>query len=45
MLELLMELCSKDGVSGNECDIRNAIIKKIDGHCEYHVDGMGNIIA
>lgn len=45
MLKIIEALCKRDGVSGDEADIRNAIIKLIDGHCEYNVDNMGNIIA
>ncbi len=45
MLKIIEALCKRDGVSGDEADIRNAIIKLIDGHCEYSVDNMGNIIA
>ena len=45
MLELIKNLCSIDGVSGNEDAVREYIIKLIDGHCEYSVDNLGNIIA
>ncbi len=45
MLELIKNLCSLDGVSGNEDAVRERIIELIDGHCEYTVDNLGNIIA
>ena len=45
MLELIKNLCSIDGVSGNEDAVREYILKRIDGHCEYKVDNLGNIIA
>ena len=45
MLEYLKELCLLDGTSGREEKIREYIISKIDGKCEYKVDPMGNILA
>ena len=45
MLEYLKELCLLDGTSGREEKIRDYIISKIDGKCEYKVDPMGNILA
>lgn len=45
MLELLKELTSLDGVSGNEDAVSGFIISKIDGFCEWHKDALGNIIA
>lgn len=45
MLETLKELCSVDGTSGREEDVRNYIINRIEGKCEYKVDPMGNILA
>ena len=45
MLDLLKELCLIDGTSGREDDVRNFIISKIEGKCEYRVDPMGNILA
>ena len=45
MLNLIKDLCSIDGVSGNEDAVREYILKRIDGHCEYKVDNLGNIIA
>ena len=45
MTELLKKLCEADGVSGNEKAVRDVIIEEIDGHCEWHIDPLGNIIA
>lgn len=45
MIELLKELCALDGTSGDEGNVRDFIIQKIDGHCDWHVDALGNIIA
>ncbi len=45
MLETLKTLCSLDGTSGREENVRDYIISRIDGKCEYNVDPMGNIIA
>lgn len=45
MLELLKELCTLSGPSGSEGSVREFIISKIEGFCEYHTDNLGNIIA
>lgn len=45
MLELLKELCSIDGTSGDEGSVREFIISKIDGFCDFKTDNLGNIIA
>ncbi|MDD6479181.1 MAG: M42 family peptidase [Oscillospiraceae bacterium] len=45
MTELLKKLCLLDGVSGNEENVSSAIISEIDGHCDWHLDNLGNIIA
>ncbi len=45
MLEYLKELCLLDGTSGREEKIREYILSKIEGKCEYTVDPMGNILA
>lgn len=45
MLEILKELCSLDGSSGNEHTVKDCIIKKIDGFCDWKIDALGNIIA
>lgn len=42
----LKELCQLPGVSGDEQAVREFIIHRIEGKCdEWHVDGMGNVIA
>lgn len=45
MLETLKELCLLDGTSGREEKVREYIISKIEGKCEYKVDPMGNVLA
>jgi endoglucanase len=45
MLELVKELCSLPGISGREDKVREYIISKIDGFCEYSTDNLGNLIA
>ena len=45
MDSLLKELCLTDSASGREKNVRDLIISKIEGHCEYKVDALGNIIA
>ena len=45
MIDYLRELCSVDGTSGRENDVRDCIISKIDGKCEYKVDAMGNLLV
>ena len=45
MMELIKELCSLDGISGREDLVREAIIRKIDGHCQWRVDPRGNLIC
>ena len=45
MLNTLKELCLLDGTSGREEKIREYIISKIEGKCDYNVDPMGNILA
>lgn len=45
MLETLKTLCSLDGTSGREEDVRSYILSRIDGKCEYKIDPMGNILA
>jgi endoglucanase len=45
-IELLKELCSSNGISGNEKNIRDIIISEIKDYVtEYHIDNLGNIIA
>jgi endoglucanase len=45
VLELLKNLCVLRGVSGSEEPVRNYILSQIQGHCEYTVDSIGNILA
>lgn len=45
MINLLKELCLINGISGDEGKVREFIISKIKGKCEYRVDALGNIIA
>lgn len=45
MFNTLKELCLLNGASGDEAAVRNYIISKIDGFCEWKVDNLGNIIA
>lgn len=42
---MLKELCLLNGTSGDESAVRNYIIEKISGKCEYKVDALGSIIA
>lgn len=41
----LKQLCLLSGISGDEDRVRDFIISRIDGCCDYHVDALGNIIA
>ena len=45
MTELLKQLCSLDGTSGDEGAVRQFVISQIKDFCEYSVDNLGNIIA
>ncbi len=45
MTELLRQLASLDGTAGDEKAVRDFIISKIDGHCRFEVDPLGNILA
>lgn len=45
MVNLVKELCSLNGTSGREEEVRNYIISKIEGKCEYKVDPMGNVLC
>ncbi|MEG1448578.1 MAG: M42 family peptidase [Oscillospiraceae bacterium] len=44
-IDMIKELTLLSGVSGNEHDVRDYIIGKIQGKCEYTVDPLGNILA
>lgn len=45
MIETLKELCALDATSGNEDSVREYIINRISGKCEFEIDPMGNILA
>lgn len=45
MINELEKLCMLNGISGDECEVRDYIISQIEGHCEYSVDPLGSIIA
>lgn len=45
MTDLLRVLCQTDATSGNEQSVRELILAKIDGYCDWHIDNLGNIIA
>lgn len=45
MLETLKELCLLNGISGDEKNVRDYIISRIEGKCEYKIDPMGNLLA
>lgn len=45
MVELIKELSILPGPSGMEDLVRDRIIKEIEGHCDYHIDALGNLIA
>ncbi|MBR3535529.1 MAG: M42 family peptidase [Oscillospiraceae bacterium] len=45
MLNEIKALCALNGISGNEDRVREYILNRIKGKCEYHTDALGNIIA
>ncbi len=45
MLNTIKELSLLCGTSGRENKVRDYIISKIEGRCEYHIDPIGNLIA
>lgn len=45
MMKELEKLCLLDGISGDEGQVRDYIISRIKGKCEYHIDPLGSIIA
>lgn len=45
MLDIIRELSLLNGTSGRENDVRDYIISKIEGNCEYRIDALGNLIA
>lgn len=45
MTELLKNLCTIDGTSGDEGNVRDFVISQIKDFCQYSVDNLGNILA
>lgn len=45
MINTIKELSLLNGTSGRETKIREYIISKTDGKCDWHTDALGNIIA
>lgn len=45
MMELIKTLSTLPGVSGCEEAVRYEILNRIEGHCIYRVDALGNILA
>ena len=45
MRKILEEICSLPGISGREDIVRDYIISKIEGYCDYQIDNLGSIIA
>lgn len=45
MLDIIRELSLLNGTSGREKAIRDYIISKTEGRCEYRIDPLGNLIA
>ncbi|MGN0632840.1 MAG: M42 family metallopeptidase [Oscillospiraceae bacterium] len=45
LIDYLKDLCTLDGISGDEGAVAEYICKAIDGKCEYKIDNLGNIIA
>lgn len=41
----LKELCLLSGISGEENEVREYILSRIRGYCDYEIDALGNIIA
>ncbi len=45
MLEMIKELSLLNGISGRENAVRDYIIEKIKGYCEYSIDPLGNLVV
>lgn len=45
MKDLIKELCSADGVSGDENSVRDIIISRIKDVCDYRIDPLGSLIC
>ncbi len=44
-LSLLDKLTAVGGISGDEAAVAQAIIKRIDGHCRWELDALGNLLV
>jgi len=44
-MDMLKDLCTLNGISGDEDDVRRYILEKISGHSSGRVDKLGNIIV
>ena len=44
-IEELKKICLINGTSGDEAEVRNAIIELLPGYCSYEVDKLGNLIV
>lgn len=42
---MLEKLCKLNGTSGDESSVKNFILDKIEGFCEYSIDPLGSVIA
>lgn len=45
MIQTLEELSQLPGISGQEHAVREYLCKRLEGHCDYSVDPLGNIIV
>lgn len=45
MMKLLQQLTAAAGVSGDEAQVRQIILRHIDGFCEHRTDALGNLIC
>lgn len=45
LMEQLERLCLLPGVSGYEKSVRDEICNQLDGHCEYQIDKLGNVLV
>ncbi|MBQ5970137.1 MAG: M42 family peptidase [Clostridia bacterium] len=44
-LNTLKALCALNGTSGREDAVRAHLIDRVNNHCDYHVDALGNLIC
>ena len=45
LLKRTQELCALSGISGDEGKVAEYITNRIKDYCDYHIDGLGNLIA